>query len=440
VPTHTVISALIGLALFAQSPAGWDETSRRGQQLMLDNKTPQAIALFERVVKSAPDFDAAHYELGEAYRMRALELALQGPSQEQERQRHLGLAATHLQRAAAPAGLYEQLAWGKLMMLYGKDELNRPLELVNAARQYVRVSPSSVIGHVNLARALRTTGQDSAALAALMNARRQIAPDGAHLLAVTIVDFVATTSESRPADFKALLDYAEAPLKRAIADDPSDRQSVMAAAALFKVRAEKVETDPKRRAALLDESNRLFERFLDMNPNRGVADAPPVPAAPADAARTQADALAARRQFVEAAAVYEKFTRSNPEFLPAHYLRIDALVRAGEAAAIDAALEAARRSVPATAEKRYEAATYLFDTVTHTKDIAAAEANKLLAAATVALDDALTQKPEYIEALVYKSLVLRTRAPYEPNAEKAAALTAEADRLRARVMELQKRR
>jgi tetratricopeptide (TPR) repeat protein len=181
-----------------------------------------------------------------------------------------------------------------------------------------------------------------------------------------------------------------------------------------------------------------------MNPNRDSAVAPE-PAAPAqpdgfEAARTEADALDARGQFAEAAAVYEKFTRANPEFVLAHYLRIAALVRAGQAAATDAALETARRSIPTTPEKRYEAAVYLFDAVSHTKDIAAANANKLLAEATLALDDALAIKPEYMEALVYKSLVLRTRARYEPDANKVAALTAEADRLRARVMEMQKKR
>lgn len=443
--THTAISALIGLTLFAQAPAGWDDTSRRGQQLMLDNKTPQAIALFERAVKDAPNFDAAHYELGEAYRMRALELALEGPAQEQARQRHLGLAATHLRRAAEAAGAYEQLAWGRLLMLYGDDELNRPGELLDAARHYVRLSPSSVIGHVSLARALRAAGQGTAALAALVNATRLVAPDGAHLLAVTILDLVATIPESRPADLQALLDYADPPLTRAIADDPDDRRSVMARAALLQLRAEKVETDPRRRAELRSESERLFQRFSDMNPNPAQPAAPTEPAAPAepagfDAARSQAEALAAENKFAEAAAVYERFTRSNPEFLPAHYLRLAALLRSGQGAAVDTAVQTARRSVPETAEKRYEAGVYLFDIVSNIKEIAAADANRLLVAATVALDDALKLKPEYMEALVYKSLVLRARARYEPDAKQAAALAAEADRLRARATALQKRR
>jgi hypothetical protein len=443
-PAHTLISALLGVALVAQAPSGWDATLAQGQQLILDRKTPEAIALFERTVKAAPGFDGARFELGEAHRMRALELAIEGPSREKERQAHLQSAATHLRRAASAGGEYAQLTWGNLMLLYGEDELNRPSELVEVARHYVKLSPASVIGHVSLARALRATGQEMAALTTLVDARQRIAPDEAHLLAVTAVDFVATTPESRPVEFRALLDYAEPALKRAIAEDPQDRRSVMALSALLQVRAEKVETDPARRATLRRESNRLFDQFSDMNPDRSnpVAPEPSAPVEPAGfaAARQEAEALAARNQPAQAADVYRKFTTSHPGFLPAHYLRIDALVRAGKGSALAESLEAARRGVPATAESRYAAATYLFETVSRTKGIAATDANTLLDGATVVLDEALKLRPDYMEALVYKSLVLRTRARYESDAGKAAALIAEADRLRAHVTDLQNRR
>jgi hypothetical protein len=115
-------------------------------------------------------------------------------------------------------------------------------------------------------------------------------------------------------------------------------------------------------------------------------------------------------------------------------------VRAGKGSALAESLEAARRGVPATAESRYAAATYLFETVSRTKGIAATDANTLLDGATVVLDEALKLRPDYMEALVYKSLVLRTRARYESDAGKAAALIAEADRLRAHVTDLQNRR
>ena len=78
--------------------------------------------------------------------------------------------------------------------------------------------------------------------------------------------------------------------------------------------------------------------------------------------------------------MYERFTRSNPEFLRAHYLRLAALLRSGQGTAVDTALQTARRSVPETAEKRYEAGVYLFDIVNGMKEIAAADANKLLVA------------------------------------------------------------
>jgi hypothetical protein len=59
------MKALLALPLFgvlmapAQAPAGWEDAYRRGTQLMADGKAEQAIAIFERAVGQAPDFDAA---------------------------------------------------------------------------------------------------------------------------------------------------------------------------------------------------------------------------------------------------------------------------------------------------------------------------------------------------------------------------------------------
>jgi hypothetical protein len=62
---------------------------RRGQQHVLDRKIPEAVVLFEWVVKQAPMFDGGHYELAEAHRMQGLELALKGPSPQAAQRRHL---------------------------------------------------------------------------------------------------------------------------------------------------------------------------------------------------------------------------------------------------------------------------------------------------------------------------------------------------------------
>jgi hypothetical protein len=60
-----------------------------------------------------------------------------------------------------------------------------------------------------------------------------------------------------------------------------------------------------------------------------------------------------------------------------------------------------------------------------------ADAKRVLAEALTLLDEALAKKPTYFEALVYKSLVLRSQARVESNPTEAKRLAAEADRLRA---------
>ena len=60
--------------------------------------------------------------------------------------------------------------------------------------------------------------------------------------------------------------------------------------------------------------------------------------------------------------------------------------------------------------------------------------------ALAAEDRALAADPDYIEALVYKNLLLRTQATLETDAELQAALLHEADTLRNRALELQRAR
>ena len=67
------------LTLSLQAPAGWDATYLRVQQLVLDRKTTEAIAILEGVLKSSPGFDPARYELADIHRTLAMEAALQQP-------------------------------------------------------------------------------------------------------------------------------------------------------------------------------------------------------------------------------------------------------------------------------------------------------------------------------------------------------------------------
>ena len=451
----TALLVILTFLVNSQTPAGWDATYQRVQQLILDKKTAEAIVVLEGVLKSSPGFDPARYELADVHRMLALEAALKGPSNAAAMRRELELAAAGYRRVAGGTSEYKQLAVGKLMMVYGADELDRPAEVIPFARQYVQMSPGSAIGHAALANALMTTGQERAATAALLTARTAIGPDDAPLLATVIVEYVLKTKTSSPADLTVLLDWADGTLDRLLRDAPKDRRLLLTKAASVSFRADRLETDPARKRELKAEADRAFARFQDANPDRGNVSAPPPPGAfdslpppppppppmPSafQGAMAEGSKLLADKRYAEAAALWETLIKSNPEFPPTHYLRANALLLAGQRPAMDAALKTARTSISGEPAARHMAATYLFDMVSSNKTIAASDARVLLTEARLMLDDALQKHPGYWEAIVYKSLVVRAQAKYETDPAMAKSLTAEADRLRAQAEAMRKK-
>jgi tetratricopeptide (TPR) repeat protein len=96
----------------------------------------------------------------------------------------------------------------------------------------------------------------------------------------------------------------------------------------------------------------------------------------------------------------------------------------------DAAVRSLREAAPATPEAQHAVGTYLWEIVSKNKDLARPIAAKLLGDATASLDAALKMRPNYMEAVVYKSLVLRMQAErVEQDPARIKALQAEADRL-----------
>ena len=312
------LATLLIVALLVQTPAGWEATYQRGQQLVLDHKTADAIKLFEAAVKASPGFDGADYTLADTHYMAALEAAMKGPSQDAVKRQHLEAAALHFKRAAELKGVTLQLAVGQLMRLYGEDDLNRPNEVITFARQYVQLSPSSPMGHITLARALNATGQEAAATAAFLGARTAVGADDSLLLAIAILDYVVQTKAGSTADIKALLDYAEAAIDRGLKEDPKDRRLIVARGASALFRAQR-ETDPARKRVFDAEASRQMERLHELSgPPAATLAFPELPATAATAgstripaAHTQAQGMMSRKQFTAAAGAYEQFVRSN---------------------------------------------------------------------------------------------------------------------------------
>ncbi len=100
-------------------------------------------------------------------------------------------------------------------------------------------------------------------------------------------------------------------------------------------------------------------------------------------------------------------------------------------------LEQARDVNPDNPEGYYLIATYYWDKVYRDPDLNERQRREFIDLGLVQLDAALERNDEYVDALVYKNLLLRELAKVDPR--NATALTAEADEYRSRAIEIRDR-
>ena len=117
------------------------------------------------------------------------------------------------------------------------------------------------------------------------------------------------------------------------------------------------------------------------------------------------------------------------------------LFRAGEFDTGMAALEELAAMDPSAPEGHQLVGTYYWEKAQKSHDLTAAQKARYIDAGIAAIDRALALKPDYVEALTYKNILLRMKGNLEPEGGgRRAELYAEADALRNRAMELNKAR
>jgi tetratricopeptide (TPR) repeat protein len=102
------------------------------------------------------------------------------------------------------------------------------------------------------------------------------------------------------------------------------------------------------------------------------------------------------------------------------------------------ALEERAAKEPNNPEAFYTIATYYWDEAYRDFKLKEAEKKTFVQKGIEAIDHALQIKPDYMEALVYKNLLLRLEANLEKDPKKQSDLLKEADRLRDKAQELRK--
>jgi TonB family protein len=114
--------------------------------------------------------------------------------------------------------------------------------------------------------------------------------------------------------------------------------------------------------------------------------------------------------------------------------------RQGDFAKTVDALEALERLDPSDPSAPQITATFYWEKAFKDQRLLPAEKYTYLMSGIAATDRALALKPDYMEALTYKNLLLRLRANLETDPVQKQQLIAEADALRARAIELNKQR
>jgi tetratricopeptide (TPR) repeat protein len=105
-----------------------------------------------------------------------------------------------------------------------------------------------------------------------------------------------------------------------------------------------------------------------------------------------------------------------------------------------AALEAAAALEPNNPEGYHRVAVFYWDKSRGDFRLSAAEKRDFIQKGLAMEDKALTLNPDYMEAMTYKNILLRLKANMEPDPKKQKELFDEADKLRNKVIDAQKRK
>jgi tetratricopeptide (TPR) repeat protein len=126
---------------------------------------------------------------------------------------------------------------------------------------------------------------------------------------------------------------------------------------------------------------------------------------------------------------------------PAVYMQLAGYYnRQGEFDKTIESLEQRAQQEPNNPEAYYTIATYYWDKAYRDFRLPEPEKKKYVQAGVDAVDKAISLKNDYMEALVYKNLLLRLQANLEKDVARQQALLKEADRLRDQAQELRKKR
>jgi tetratricopeptide (TPR) repeat protein len=149
----------------------WEAIRRWNSRLADEGRIDAAVASHQAYLKTRPGFHPAHQELADLF-IRSAE----GANDPATRASRFEQAATELQRVVqlAPAGSERDLAFDRILKLYGPTELNQPALEEATARAMLKQTPTAARPHYTLAGVLFRHGKATGAEDVLRTARATI--------------------------------------------------------------------------------------------------------------------------------------------------------------------------------------------------------------------------------------------------------------------------
>lgn len=140
----------------------------------------------------------------------------------------------------------------------------------------------------------------------------------------------------------------------------------------------------------------------------------------------------------EAEAAYRKAIELNPQISDSHQILAGFYNRQGDFEKTLGAMAERARIDSNNPEAYHQQSVWYWEKVNKDYTLSKAKKIEYLQAGLAAEEKALSLNPDYLEAVVYKGLLLRQQALIETDRAKVAALIREADQLQQRAMALQK--
>jgi tetratricopeptide (TPR) repeat protein len=252
-------------------PPGWVDAEKGLVGLSAEGKTGEVVRICESFVRDYPDFPDAHLTLAYALEQMGKDLRRAGSAGSLATQT-LERAATHFERFhALVSGDKRFLATSALMFLHDERGLNDPIKAEAFARRWTEERPDFFDAYVAHADYLRKLNRHDEATAVIRKARgvsaagltgdEQMRAGLRAAWAATVAEHLQESPNLPLSDTREFADEVIAVSNDVLKVNPNIMMAIEAKAKALAVVAQRLESDPRRKTALMSEVEALERRM-----------------------------------------------------------------------------------------------------------------------------------------------------------------------------------